>query len=113
MKFKIGEIYKDHSGNEYKFIAHVPEASIWARAAFVRMCHMDIIVRYTSGAVYSDTNNTLDILPPEKKTRKLYPVLYKTASGKFYPSYLHDECPEDAIRLITEWPPVIVEVEDE
>jgi len=112
MNFKVGEIYKDHSGNEYKFIAHVPEASIWARAVFVRMCHMDIIVRYTSGAVYSDTNNTLDILPPEKKTIKLYPALFKNGHGSWACSdSLYDECPEYAIRLLTEWPPVIVEVE--
>jgi len=113
MKFKVGEIYRNRAGEEYEFIAHVPRAGSWAQAVFMHVRDDDLHTRYADGTCNPSTKNIRDILPPEKKTRKLYPVLYKTASGKFYPSYLHDECPEDAIRLITEWPPVIIEVEDD
>jgi len=112
MKFKVGEVYKDRTGREYTFLVYAPKAHASSQLIFIDSTHGIVHSRFTDGTVDRGAKTPIDILPPEKKTRKLYPVLYKTASGKFYPSYLHDECPEDAIRLITEWPPVIVEVEE-
>jgi len=115
MKFKVGEIYKDREGEEYKFLMYVPEAHVSSRMIFVGIAYGDIQVRFADGTVDYVTKTPEDILPPEKKTVKLYPALSKLVNlSEYYVSdVLYETCPEDAIRLLTEYPPVIIEVEDD
>jgi len=113
--FKVGEIYRDRDGKEYKFLMYAPEAK--ARSQLIFMClKTEIIqVRFLSGS-FSDSGreSVYDILPPEKKTVKLYPALCRNISNHTYwiTSDLYETKPERAIRLITEYPAVVVEVEE-
>ena len=115
MKFKIGDTYKDRAGDEYRFIAYVPEAREPTQLIFVEVENGCIRYRYSDGGCNPYTTDDRDILPPKKKTRKLYPALSKLVNlSEYYVSdVLYETCPEDAIRLLTEYPPVIIEVEDE
>lgn len=114
MKFKVGDIYRDREGNKYKLIAHLPEALNQSELVFLGPDDCNVHTRYLNGKRHGgNVINDLDILPPETKTVKLYQALHKTNCGAYYTDYLYETCPEDAIRLITEYPPVIIEVEDE
>jgi len=64
MKFKIGEIYKDRIGREYRFIAHVPEARESSQLVFLGFETSDIKRRYPCGSRFADRENYYDILPP-------------------------------------------------
>ena len=114
MKFKVGEIYKDRDGMEYRFIAYVPEAMESVQLIFMGLETLDIKGRYSSGARYDNRENSYDILPPEKKTVKLYPALCRSMNNPTYfvTADLYETKPERAIRLLTEWPAVVVEVEE-
>ena len=119
MKFRVGEIYKDREGREYKFIAYIPEAIESSQLIFLGVAHGGVHTRFTDGAAARSANSSDDILPPEKKTVKLYPALSRKLSTErdysqeyYVTNTLHDTCPEYAIRLITEWAPVIIEVEE-
>ena len=112
MKFKVGEIYKDREGREYKLLMYVPEASNDNKMLFLQIDSGIVLKCNTAGI--SSIHEKHDILPPEKKTVKLYPALRKTVDGKrYYADYFYETCPPDAIRLITEYPPVIIEVDDD
>jgi len=114
MKFKVGEIYKDREGREYRFLMYAPEAK--ARSQLIFMClKTEIIqVRFLSGS-FSDSGreSVYDIIPHEKKTVKLYSALFhNTFGGYSFSDKLYDTKPATAIRLVTEWAPVVVEVEE-
>jgi len=112
MKFKVGEIYRNRAGEEYEFIAHVPRAARWAQAIFMHVRDDDLHTRYVDGTCDPDTKHIYDILLPEKKTIKLYPALLKDKEGQLRITYeLYSVCPTYAIRLATEYPAVIIEVE--
>lgn len=115
MKFKVGDTYKDRVGNDYKFIVHIPVAINSAQAIFMHVRDGDIYTRYADGTCDPSTKHVGDILPHEKKTMKLYPALYKSLAGRGYyiTDHVFDIAPEHAVRLLTEYPPVIVEVEDD
>ena len=113
MKFKVGEIYKDREGMEYRFIAQVPDAEGTQRLIFINLKLLDGVFRYSDGTIDRGAQTPYDIIPHEKKTVKLYPALYQTVPGRYYTDFLYETCPDDAIRLLTEYPPVVVEVEDE
>ena len=111
MKFKVGEVYKDRAEKEYTLVAHAYHNNKHAQLIFISdgISHY----RHVDGKQSTLEPSNLDILLPEKKTIKLYPALYKSDGGqKFYTEYLHEICPEDAIRLLTEYPPVVVEVDE-
>ena len=113
MKFKVGEIYRSRAGEEYEFIAHVPRAGSWAQAVFMHVRDDDLHTRYADGTCNPSTKNIRDILPPEKKTRKLYPALYQRELDRYFiTDALYETKPDYAIRLVTEWAPVVVEVEE-
>jgi len=113
MNFKVGEIYRDRGGVEYKFLMYVPSAHESTQLLFMGLTHGSVHTRYTDGTVDRGAKTPDDILPPEKKTIKLYQALHRTDDGtRYYSDYLYETCPEDAVRLITEWPPVIVEVDE-
>ena len=113
MKFKVGDIYKDRGGLEYKFLMCAPEAHRSTQLIFMGLAYGSIHTRFKDGTVDHGAKTPEDILPPEKKTVKLYPALYQTVPGRYYTDFLYETCPDDAIRLLTEYPPVVVEVEDE
>ena len=113
MNFKIGEIYKDREGGDYKFIAFVPEASEYSQAIFLDLKDLDMSWRYPDGTVHPNSFSNGDILPPEMKTVKLYQALYhNTFGGYSLTDGLYETKPEHTIRLVTEWPAVVVEVEE-
>ena len=118
MKFKVGGIYKDREGREYKFIAYVPEAIEESQLIFMGPNERGpndrgVNTRYLNGNIYSDCPNNYDIIPPEKKTVKLYPALFKKPNGGyFFSDSLYETKPENSIRLVTDYPPVIIEVDE-
>ena len=115
MTFKVGEIYKDREGGEYRFIAHIPDAEESQRLVFMKLKILDAVFRYSDGALYLNEGESFyDVLPHEKKTVKLYPALCRNISNHTYwiTSDLYETKPERAIRLLTEWSPVIIEVEE-
>ena len=113
MKFKIGEIYKDREGREYQFIAHCSESGSDERTIFLSTTTKSIVTRYENGSLVSKGIDLSDILPPEMKTLKLYQALRKGDQGNYLISdTLYETKPDDAIRLVTEYQPVVVEVEE-
>lgn len=114
MKFKVGEIYRDREGREYKFLMYAPEAHETSQLIFMELVDRSVHTRFTDGTIYLGAKTPIDILPPEMKTVKLYPALLKSSQdrGYFISATLYETKPDDAIRLITEWPPVIIEVEE-
>ena len=114
MKFKVGEIYKDREGGEYRLIAYIPETREASQLMFLELVTLYIVCRYPNGNCYLDGENNNDILLPEKRQVKLYPALYKLMNlSEYYVSdVLCETCPEGAIRLLTEYPPVIIEVDE-
>jgi len=113
MKFKVGQVYKDREGNEYRLIAFVPEAVEYSQAIFMDLKELDMHWKYSDGATHRLSLSNSDILPPEKKTVKLYPALFKNGDDSWACSgALYAECPEYAIRLLTEYTAVVVEVDE-
>jgi hypothetical protein len=69
-KFVPGTTYKDREGREYKFIAHVPEATIYQRAIFLNQ-YNSVVFRSEYGSMSSKASeNHLKILP-NKTTRTI------------------------------------------
>lgn len=111
MKFKVGEIYKDRSGAEYTFVTHAYHNMSHAQLIFIAdgVAHY----RHVDGKLRVSHEHENDISPPERKTVKLYPALHRPGDGHWFCSgRLYAECPDDAIRLVTEYGPVIVEVDE-
>ena len=115
MKFKVGEIYKDRGGLEYKFLMYAPESHVSSQLIFLELAYGSVQTRYTDGTVDHGAKTPSDIIPHEKKTLKLYQALLKSSEDReyFVSSTLYETKPNLAIRLLTEYPPVVVEVEDE
>ena len=114
MKFKVGEIYKDREGREYKFLMYAPEAHETSQLIFMELVDMSVHTRFTDGTIDRGAKTPIDILTPEKKTVKLYPALFKKPNGGyFFSDSLYETKPENSIRFVTEYPPVVIEVEDE
>jgi len=111
MRFKVGNIYKDRGGRSYTFITHIPEAVAEAQLVFLSVKDQKVHTRYVDGMVGSPSE--YDILPPEKGIVRLYPALYKNISngGFRLSAFLYETCPEEAVRLVTEYPPVLISEE--
>ena len=114
MIFKVGEIYRDRDGKEYKFLMYAPEAHETSQLIFMELVDRSVHTRFTDGTIYLGAKTPSDIIPHEKKTLKLYQALLKSSEDReyFVSSTLYETKPNLAIRLITEWAPVIVEVEE-
>jgi hypothetical protein len=64
--WKVGETYKDKSGESHKFIAHVPDALVQHRLVFLKESIRQIVTRRESGTYYADEISPLDIIPPKR-----------------------------------------------
>ena len=109
MRFKIGNMYKDRGGRSYTFITQIPEAAAECQLVFLSVKDQKVHTRYLNGNIYSDCPNNYDILPPAKGIVKLYHALYQIDLNRYYvTSDLFETCPEGAVRLVTEYPPVLI-----